>query len=223
MFTTPFIFLTLCASALATVYTTKPVASTVYTGGVQAVVSWIDDGTPPTLAQFGNATISVYVGNAQQQTSLQTIVLSLDVSAIQTISFVPNPAMGPNSNEYFIRFQSLNAMDPADPQYPALAFSSKFTLDGMTGTFSAAIQDEIDGQSTAPLFGATASANSTGGASTGAPVSATTSAPSTATHGSSSIPTPLAPTGSSSANAAVIVKAGWLGALLSAVVGASIL
>ncbi|KAN0082401.1 hypothetical protein V8E55_008196 [Tylopilus felleus] len=50
--------------------------------------------------------------------------------------------MGPNGNEYFIRFNSLSYTNGSSP---AEAFSAMFALAGMSGTFN--------GQSTAPLVG----------------------------------------------------------------------
>jgi len=46
---------------------TAPVASTTYSGGKPAVVTWQDGGSTPSLKDFGPAQISIYVGNAQQQ------------------------------------------------------------------------------------------------------------------------------------------------------------
>jgi len=119
MFSTPLVLLSLCASVLATVYvrslqqffyrdyfqfltvvqTTSPIASTTFTGGQQAIISWQEDGKKPSLADFGPAKVSIYVGNAQQQTSLQTIVASVDVSTTGSIQFTPDSKIGPNSDE----------------------------------------------------------------------------------------------------------------------------
>jgi len=78
---------------------------------------------------------------------------STDVSTISQIQFTPDPTIGPNSKEYFIRFESINFKDPKQPQYPALAFSSKFELTGMSGKFSDAVQQQIDGASSLPVGG----------------------------------------------------------------------
>lgn len=43
--------------------------------------------------------------------------------------------------------------DPAQPQYPALAFSAKFMMTGMSGQFNATVQQQVDGASTAPIGG----------------------------------------------------------------------
>ncbi|KAH7928819.1 hypothetical protein BV22DRAFT_1003967 [Leucogyrophana mollusca] len=155
MFYSTFVTLALAASVLADVYITSPVSGTTFTAGQPATISWEDNGQSPSLAQFGPAEVSIYVGNAIQQTSLQTISSNVNVSSNASIVFTPDGTIGPNSNEYFIRVQSLSLMDAAQPQYPALAFSAKFTMANMTGTFSSAAQAEINGQSTAPIGGST--------------------------------------------------------------------
>ncbi|KAH8833884.1 hypothetical protein DL96DRAFT_1578722 [Flagelloscypha sp. PMI_526] len=103
----------------------------------------------PSLADFGNAKVSIYAGNSQQQTSLQTISESVNVATTSSIQFTPDPKIGPNANEYFVRVESLALKDAASPQFPALAFLAKFTMAGMTGEFSDAVKAQIAGQATA--------------------------------------------------------------------------
>jgi len=178
MFVITALIISLAASALGDVYITSPTGSTTFTGGQQALIKWQDDGTSPNLTQFGAASIAIYVGNAIQQTQLQLIDGNVNVANTSSIQFVPNPSIGPNSNEYFIRIQSLSFMSPQQPQYPALSFSSKFTLTGMSGSFTSAEQAEINGQSTAPLQGPTGTSAAPTAASTTA---STTKAAATAT------------------------------------------
>jgi len=170
MFRLTAVVLALSASALATLFPTAPVAATVWQAGMPQTISWQEstDGQAPHLKDFGPALISIYVGNAQQQTKLQPIT-TIDVSTTGQIQFTPDPKIGPNGAFYFIRFESVSLKDSAAPQFPALAFSAKFTLQGMTGTFPPDVQAQIDGASTAPI-----------GGPTGAPPPAT-SAPASAT------------------------------------------
>jgi len=214
MFANAFIALTLAAAAIARPFTTAPVASTTYTGGQSAVVRWQDDGTAPSLEDFGPASISIYVGNAQQQTRLQVLNASVDVSEAGEITFTPDASIGPNSKEYFIRYESLELKDAAQPQFPALAFSAKFELTGMTGVFSADILSQIAGQSTAPLS-PTSSGSSTTPRST--PATTSTGSPTSSKAVTSTSSTSATPTQSS--GAAIANKAGWAGVLLSALVG----
>jgi len=211
------------APVFATVFVTSPVASTTFHGGQPATITWQDSGSPPTLQDFGNAKISIYVGNAQQQTSLQTIVPSVNVATTSSVQFTPDANIGPNGNEYFIRIESLTAKDTLNPQFPALSFSAKFTLDNMKGTFSPEVQAQIAGQSTAPLAGgqttpATPAASPAPASTTGASASLTTSRASSAA-GSATSKAAASASPSKSASAALGVEAGWVGILLSALVG----
>jgi len=161
MFSSTLVVLALSASALANVFATAPVASTNFVAGKPCTVSWQDDGQQPSLQSFGPAMVSIYAGNSQQQTLLQTITPSVNVATTQSVIFTPDPTIGPTGNEYFVRFQSLSLKDSTNPQYPALAFSARFTMSGMTGTFNATVQSEINGQSTAPIGGTVAPSAST--------------------------------------------------------------
>jgi len=219
-------------SAFAGVYVTSPIATTSFPAGQAATLSWEDDGTAPSLAQFGPSIISIYVGNALQQTSLQTIAPSVDVSTETSLQFTPDATIGPNGGEYFIRFESISLKDATSPQYPALAFSAKFTLSGMTGTFSGDVQSEIDGQSTAPLAAAastsaagattagatTASVTTTGTPSSASKTSSGTSKSGSSTHSSASATTSAKNNGAVAAFATGPAKM-WLGVLLGAAVG----
>lgn len=213
MFAKAFIVVALASASLAKIFTTAPVASTTYSGGKEAQIRWQDDGSAPSLKDFGPAKVSIYVGNQLQQTSLQLINGSVDVSTESQLTFTVDPSIGPNSGEYFIRFESLGLKDPDAPQFPALAFSAKFTLDSMTGNFSDAVKAQIAGQSTAPLGGAAASSTPAPGASSSTkPTSASSSAATTKSTTSAS-PSP-------SNGAAVDTRAGWAGIALGAVLGA---
>ncbi|KIK40809.1 hypothetical protein CY34DRAFT_107583 [Suillus luteus UH-Slu-Lm8-n1] len=128
MFSKAVISLALAASALANVFITSPVASTTWTAGQQATVTWQDDGMTPNLTSFGASLVGIYTGNANQQTLLQIISSSVDVSTTSSVAFTPDGTIGPNSNEYFVRFTSINLKDATNSQFPAEAFSAKFSL-----------------------------------------------------------------------------------------------
>jgi len=198
------LLLAFAAAVSATIFTTSPVGSTTFPAGQPATITWEDDGKPPTLQEFGAAKISIYVGNAKQQTPLQLLTGSVDVGTTTTFQFTPEASIGPNSGEYFIRYESLALKDPGAPEFPALAFSAKFSLSGMSGEFNETVQAQIDGQVTAPLAGQSTSARPTSGA-TGA--TTTTKAPTGSATGA----------GANATNSAVGIKAGWVGALLGIV------
>jgi len=187
MFTSALVVASLAASALATVYVTDPVAASSFAGGTTATISWEDDGNSPSLAAFGTAEVGIYVGDATQQTEVQQIVASVNVSTTSTIQFTVNPNAGQTGAYYFIRFQSLGLMDSTNPQFPAEAFSAKFTLTGMTGTFNAVESEQIAGASTAPIGGSSPTSAATGPTSvTGVTSPATTSSTEASSTGSSS-------------------------------------
>ncbi|KAI0046773.1 hypothetical protein FA95DRAFT_1559726 [Auriscalpium vulgare] len=179
-------------SALATVFMTSPVASTSWQAGQQFTVSWQDDGTAPNLQSFGPSSIGLFAGSVQQQTLLQEIADNVDVSQVSSVPFTPQASVGPSGAYYFIRFTSNSLMDTANPQFPAQAFSAKFTLTGATGTFNATVQSEVDGATVsagtpATSAAVTTSAASTPAASTSAPASS--GVPKSSSHSSSAAAT----------------------------------
>lgn len=179
----------------ASVSMSAPIGTTTCTAGQKCTISWSDDGKPPTLAQFGTAEVGVWAGNAQQQTELQSIQAGVNVATTAEIDFTPNPAIGPNSNVYFIRFTSQTAKDPNNPSFPAEAFSAKFTLAGMTGTFNATVAAQISGTTTP---------GGPAGPTVGAPPVSTPSSAAPTT--SSSTPAPAASSASKSSSSAAPSK-----------------
>jgi len=206
MFSKVLLILYLTSVAFATVFVTSPTAQSVFQAGQNATIAWQDDGSAPSLAAFGLASIAIYVGNAISQTSLQVITSSVNVSNTSSVSFVPQANIGPNGNDYFIRFHSLTLLDNSLSETTSLAFSAKFTLAGMSGTFSAAVQSEIAGQSTAPI-----------GGQTSASIAVSTSVPSTTTNPTTT--SSHVPSATKSASGAVGIKVGWIGAALGALIG----
>ncbi|KIY49742.1 hypothetical protein FISHEDRAFT_65156 [Fistulina hepatica ATCC 64428] len=213
----------LASSALANVYVTSPTAASVFTAGQNETVSWQNDGNSPSLLEFGLATFSIYVGDKTQQTRLQLIATGVNVSSTSSLSFTPSSSIGPNSDEYFIRVESQSLLDPSEPQYYEMAFSSKFNLTNMSGTFNSSVQSEINGQSTAPLSSAvsTSSAASTSAAASVSKANSkttsavTSSGSKTASHTSSAATTSAS--SSSATNSANSLLAVMNVALLGAV------
>jgi len=163
----------LFSNVLATVFMTSPTASTTCSGGKQCTISWQDDGKAPTLAQFGLASIGIWVGSVQSQTEIQHIQDGVNVATTAAVQFTVNPTIGPNSNVYFVRFTSAAATDPSNPSFPLEAFSAKFTLNGMSGTFNSTLQAQINGASSnaVPSPTAVASSAASSPASTSKPAS----------------------------------------------------
>ncbi|KAK0498730.1 hypothetical protein EDD18DRAFT_1070313 [Armillaria luteobubalina] len=225
----------LATSALATVYITDPVGSTVWNAGDTVTVSWQDDGTSPTLAAFGASKFAIAVGNSLQQTTLQVIAENVNVATTSTLQFIPSANIGPAGDEYFIRVDSNSLKDANNSQYPALSFSAKFTINGLSGSFNSSVQAEIDGQSTAPLAGSSTSASgssASSGASTTKAASSTSKAVSTsatagntakATSSGTATHSGSAASASSTGNSAVVASSSnakiWLSVALAAAFG----
>ncbi|KAJ7925169.1 hypothetical protein B0H13DRAFT_1975336 [Mycena leptocephala] len=221
--------LALTSSAFAALAVTSPTESISFVGGQQANITWVDNGAEPSLASFGLAKVSVFTGNSNSQTSLQLIAENVDVTNPLFLLFTPDPSIGPSATEYFIRFESNNLKDTANPNIPALAFSHVFTMSGMTGTFNATIQSEIDGQSTAPFGGSAAASTTAATQAATTPKASTTAANKSAAPSSSASKSAKAAAASGSSAAVPAFVAGqnlWLGILtgvFGAVMGAALL
>ncbi|KAL0580941.1 hypothetical protein V5O48_001033, partial [Marasmius crinis-equi] len=80
----------IASGAFATIFITSPTASTTFEAGKKATITWQDSKDAPALSQWGNCKVSIYTGNANQQTQLQQISASVDVSKTSTIEFTPD-------------------------------------------------------------------------------------------------------------------------------------
>ncbi|CEL54912.1 hypothetical protein RSOLAG1IB_07404 [Rhizoctonia solani AG-1 IB] len=125
-------------------YFTAPVAGTVCNAGQPCTITWQDDGKAPDLASFGDCSVGVYTGSAQQQSLIQNLAIT-NAQTAATVQFVPDPAAGEDSKVYFIKMISLNTADPTNNLYKATAYSAMFELKGMTGKFNATVQAQIAG------------------------------------------------------------------------------
>jgi hypothetical protein len=81
--------------------TTSPTATTSWAAGQSQNIQWIEDPNNPTpsLKDFGATKISIYVGNSQQQTSLQLLSPSTNVANVSQLTFTPDATIGPNSKD----------------------------------------------------------------------------------------------------------------------------
>jgi hypothetical protein len=207
--------LALAQTSYAALAVTAPTASIGFTAGQEATIAWNDDGAAPALSAYGPCKVSIYAGNSAQQTSLLLIADNVDVTS-GSLKFTPDASIGPNSAQYFIRFESNTAKDPTNAAIPLLAFSHQFALSGMTGAFSAAVQAQIDGQSTAPIGGVqTAAASNSASAAPASVTKAPASVSNKASGSASKASTSPKPSGS---GAAMPLIAGSQGNLLFAVV-----
>jgi len=211
----------LISQAAATIYVTSPVASTVCTAGQSCLVSWNDDGATPALGTIGACSIDLCTGGVQQQTCLQNVSPSLDVSQNAQINFLPEATIGENGAMWFIKYTSLAYKDPATPTFPFTAFSAKFTLAGMTGTFNATVESEISGAAT----GAVAASTSAAVVATTTPVATgmTTSKAASATSTGTAKATTSAAKSTSTSGAINVSSSMTMVSLVGLVMGAALL
>jgi hypothetical protein len=217
--TTLIALLALAHSALAGVYITSPVAGTVATGGQVLNVSWgeqcrghcpfdfsltpvADDGNTPTVASVGPCTVDLYTGSMTQQTKLQNLAASVDVSKTSSISATIDPTVGQSGNYYFVRFTSLGLKDATNSAYYYEAFSAKFTINSMTGTFSASVLAELAANTTTSSTSAAASGSKTSAVASASSVAAAAAS----TSKSAALPQLAAP----GLLAALVGIAGWI-------------
>ncbi|KAI0672207.1 hypothetical protein C8Q78DRAFT_734514 [Trametes maxima] len=212
MFAAAVLLLAAVSPAFGTVFMTSPVGSTSWAAGQQVTISWKDDGQSPSLAEFGASKVSVYVGSQTQQTLIQEIVPSVDVATTSSIVFTPDGSKGENGAYYFIRIESLALKDKANPQFPAEAFSAKYTMTGMTGTFDATVKAQIGA---AAGSGSSASSAPSGTTAAGSSAAASKTA-STSSHAASASTSAKANNGAISvSNSAVACFAGVAAVALS--------
>ncbi|KAK1925888.1 hypothetical protein DB88DRAFT_485490 [Papiliotrema laurentii] len=181
-------------SALAGVYITNPVATTNAIGGQVLNVRWADNGQAPSFADIGVCSIDLYTGSVNQQTFLQNLAASVDVSKTSEINATIDPKNGPTGAYYFVRFRSANLKDSKNPQYNYQAYSSKFEIDSMTGTFNATVLAQLAADNTTAATTASSS-NSTSANSAAVSASASKS-------GSSASASASKATGAAAANMA---------------------
>lgn len=167
-----------------------------------------DDGNTPTVASVGPCTVDLYTGSMTQQTKLQNLAASVDVSKTSSISATIDPTVGQSGNYYFVRFTSLGLKDTTNPAYYYEAFSAKFTINSMTGTFSAAVLAELAANSTTSSTAAAASGSKTSAVASASASKASSSASAAAasTSKSAALPELAAP----GLLAALVGIAGWI-------------
>jgi len=201
--------------AFAGPYFTKPITGDSCAAGAPCTIEWKDDGKAPTLVDFGDCTIALYTGSQQQQTQMQ-FISPTNAATTGSVVFIPDATVGQNSDQYFIKMISINAPDPAMPQYKATAYSPKFSLTGMTGQFNQTILQQI-GAAADPSAAATSPAASSAAATS--PAGSTSAAASTA-HSSSASGTRTGTAASSThtSNGAGSVAVAGMGALGATVV-----
>ncbi|PWY98467.1 hypothetical protein BCV70DRAFT_212821 [Testicularia cyperi] len=196
------------APVMSTIVVTLPVASTTSAGGRSLEVEWEDDGKSPTASDWGRVNIYLATGSHDVQYKLQTLDTNVSYTK-NSGSYKINSNAGPNGGYYFIRFEGTQTDATGIPE---MAFSARFTLSGMSGTFNSTIMSELSGSGGTTSSGGGASA--TGTTTTGMSRSTSTASASATTTAAKT--TPVSSTSSSSTSGASQAK---VAGLLSALVG----
>ncbi|KDN51311.1 hypothetical protein K437DRAFT_221710 [Tilletiaria anomala UBC 951] len=128
---------------LSTIIVTQPVASTNGKGGQKLSIEWNDDGKSPKLSSdWGRINIFLATGSQNVQFKLEQLATNL---APGLTSFRPTISKnaGPNAiKEYFLRFEGTKLQANG---IPPMAFSARFTLTGMSGSFNSTIMSANNG------------------------------------------------------------------------------
>lgn len=136
--------------SLADIEITKPDADTTWSGGSTVSIEWKDSGEDPSLDDFSTFGINLCMGSNDNK--LCTYVLSADAkfSASTTQTKVPLPAsivgIGNGDKVFFLQYRAVKS----DGGY-TLNYSKRFSIEGMTGTFSeAAVTEQKKGDTDSP-------------------------------------------------------------------------
>jgi len=123
----------LASSVHAAVYCTQPVSSTSWEANTVQQVQWIDDGDKPAFDEIkGNIQVDLYTGTTTQQTFLITLAV-VDPND-GTVNVLIEPSVGPDSDDYFLRFRPDGSDDLTNDTY-----SARFSMTGMTGSWPDAV------------------------------------------------------------------------------------
>jgi len=125
-------FLNAISSVRGALYVIDPLESTTCHGGKPCTVQWVDDGIQPLLTSIGACTVGLYHGEME----LVQQIAPIDVSTAHSLEFTPNPNAGPNSNTYFIAFESTE-LKINGTSYRA--YSTSFKIDQMRGSFDSPV------------------------------------------------------------------------------------
>ncbi|GAA5838058.1 hypothetical protein JCM9279_004114 [Rhodotorula babjevae] len=142
-------------AVVANPYIYKPVEASHYRAGDSFTVSWRDNGEAPLSSAYGQTTVSLYTGTSTVQTQLASLGTVADPGVETEVLITIDPTWGPDADDYFIRIQSVAGVDAAGA--PLQAFSARFALSQMTGTWSGAASAALAGS---PVAAVAASATS---------------------------------------------------------------
>jgi len=115
---------------------TIPATATTVTAGKPFTITWVDDGATPNLANLLTYQIFLYSGGDGAPSQLFNLVTNGAFSTGSSVQGLPIPATigAAAPGKYFIGIRAV-----AKAGGTITTFSERFTITGMTGTFSAAV------------------------------------------------------------------------------------
>ncbi|OJJ50456.1 hypothetical protein ASPZODRAFT_126321 [Penicilliopsis zonata CBS 506.65] len=135
----PFLFAWLSA-ALADIEFTDPPAGAIIQGNHVITAHWKDSGRDPRLSDLTKYDLYLCAGGDKSGTYEEVAVLMSSISFARgnSVSFQVDPEVGGSEdNAYFLKMVSMG------PNSVVTNFSKRFTLQGMTGSFSSRVQSGI--------------------------------------------------------------------------------
>ncbi|KAH8922585.1 hypothetical protein BT69DRAFT_224708 [Atractiella rhizophila] len=160
--------------AKANVFITNPVGASEIAAGKSFEIEWQNDSDKPALKDIGDVEFQIWTGSQSKQTQLES--LGTTAATKQSLKVTIPKDIGPSGEFYFIRAVV------SDDRTKDI-FSSRFTVTGATGQFSADIIADLG-----TLAGTLATAQTTSSASK---TSSTGSARTTSSSSSTSKPAGL--------------------------------
>lgn len=165
-------------AAFAVPFFTNPIASTSATGGQKLRIKWKDNDKAPAYSAkaWGNSTVYLAAGSQNTQFKLQTLASNVSPSR-HSGSYTVDKSIGPSGKYYFIRMEGSEKDSAGNP---VMAFSARFTLQGMSGKFNSTVLQAAMGQegSASSTSGMTSSKTSSSLSSLSSPTALAAASPS---------------------------------------------
>ncbi|GAA5824368.1 hypothetical protein JCM10212_004003 [Sporobolomyces blumeae] len=133
----------LVSQALASVYIVKPDGSDYFNAGKRITITWLDSEASPPASAMGPSTLYLATGSSTAHTNLATLATVDDPSKTLEVPITIDASWAPDTNQVFILLESNSAKDDSTGQ-PLQAFSARFRLSKMKGTFPAAALAQLE-------------------------------------------------------------------------------
>ncbi|RFU23929.1 hypothetical protein B7463_g12412, partial [Scytalidium lignicola] len=124
--------------AIADVSFTLPAAGTSLPGGTAFTVNWQDSNNPPLISALTSYQLFLYSGSNDSPQQLYSLGQGTFTGGNSFTATVPVGVGGTGSDAYF-----LGMVSTATAGGTITNFSNRFTLTGMTGSFSQAVKDGL--------------------------------------------------------------------------------